>query len=394
MKATRVLEESHAQSRLNTRQDTIFVSMCGLMVRKEKMRFPAIAAQVFLGLIVLKLPVMGYCDSPSGWVKSLFESKGKTSKDVAVKVAELPEEYKINVRGLDFSADGKHLAVVSEGEKINIWDWQGKRIVNTLQQTQGAGLAADPVRYSPNARLLVACNSQAASDIAARIWNTDTWEIAHDIVDHAPGGCNAMGFTPDGKSLIRVLDRLPEFPQDTLVIYDTNTWQPVWGLRTAPLHAQALAISPEGNFIALAGYVSGADPVQRQVVIVDMKQRTISRTTQSTIIHSLAWSPDGAHLAVIGSEVQIFDADSGRLMVEEQFAGGGAHKSLRFTPDGKYLIEGDMNGKGTGLGVRIWDGQHRELLQEIPGNVGSLAVSRVPRRWMSARWKGVRPTWA
>jgi hypothetical protein len=118
MKATKVLEESHTQSRLNARQHTIFASLCGLIVRKPKMHFSAIVAQAFLGLIVLQLPVMGYCDSPSGWLKSLFEAKGKNINDVAVEVAELPEQYDNNARGLDFSADGKHLAVVSAGEKI------------------------------------------------------------------------------------------------------------------------------------------------------------------------------------------------------------------------------------------------------------------------------------
>lgn len=298
-------------------------------------------------------------------------------KDVAVKVAELPEQYSINVRGLDFSADGKRLAVVSADETINIWDWQGQRIVRTLEKAQGAndGQTTEPIRFSPDGHLFVACHSRAVGDTTIRIWNTDTWEIVHDIVDHIPGGCKAIGFTPDGKSLIRILDRSPKFQQDALVIYDTNTWQPVWGLRTLPLHAEALAISPDGKFIAIGGYISGATPIQRQFSIVDMEQHKIIRTMQSTIIDRLAWSPDGAYITVLGSmAMQIFDAQSGKLVVEQQSTGG--HKSLRYTPDGKYLIEGDMNGKGTGRGVRIWDGQHRELLQEIPGNVGSLAVSR------------------
>ena len=52
------------------------------------------------------------------------------------------------------------------------------------------------------------------------------------------------------------------------------------------------------------------------------------------------------------------------------------HMNLRFTSDGRYFIECDLNGRGTGLGVKIWDGQHHNLLQEIPGNIGSIAVSR------------------
>jgi len=53
------------------------------------MHFSAIVAQAFFGIIVLQLPGMGHCDSPSSWVKSLFEAKGKNINDVAVKVAQV-----------------------------------------------------------------------------------------------------------------------------------------------------------------------------------------------------------------------------------------------------------------------------------------------------------------
>ncbi|HZE44743.1 MAG TPA: hypothetical protein VE058_13205 [Steroidobacteraceae bacterium] len=35
-----------------------------------------------------------------------------------------------------------------------------------------------------------------------------------------------------------------------------------------------------------------------------------------------------------------------------------------------------MNARGTGLGVKIWDVEHRQLLQEIHGDVGNISVSR------------------
>jgi hypothetical protein len=52
------------------------------------------------------------------------------------------------------------------------------------------------------------------------------------------------------------------------------------------------------------------------------------------------------------------------------------HMNVRFTPDGRYFIESDMNGMGKGLGVNIWDGQRHKVLQHIPGDIGSIGVSR------------------
>ena len=365
--------------------------------QRVRLRFPVLAAQMLLVLVALQFPVTGHCDSGSGWFKNLFESKGKNMKDVATKVGELPEQYDITVPALDFSPDGKYLAVRSADETINIWDWQNGRIVHTLEKAQGANdsLTTEPLRFSPDGRLFVACHDRATGDVVARIWRTDTWEIVHDIIDRVGGGCNAIGFTPDGKSLIRVLDRMPNISGDTLVVYDTSTWQFVWGMRTVPFYTYTLAISPDGKFIALGGEVSnprewpfstpvptfGNPPLSntRLIAIVDLAKRTIVRTIQNTgamnRMSRLAWSPDGAYITNAGGEgLQIFDVSSGTQVVDEHL--NSAHPSLRYTPDGKYLIEGDRNGMGTGLGVRIWDGQHRKLLQEVSGNVGSIAVSR------------------
>lgn len=376
-------------------------SPCSSVSQKTKSRSTVRAVQILLVLAALQYPIIGYCDSGSGWLKNLFGSTGKNMKNVAIKVTELPEKYNINVQGLDFSPNGKFLAVRSADEFINIWDWQAGRIARTVEKAQGAedGLTTEPMRYSPDGRLFAACHERAVNNILARIWNTDTWQVAHDIVDALPGGCRAIGFTPDGKSLLRISHRNHNFPADDFIVYDVDTWRPQWGLRTWPFYPNALAISPDGKFAALGGevIVPGPIPDKQQIVIVDLAKHAIVNTIPDTVSFSfgrLAWSPDGAYLAAIGHRAwdgaanhgqgayvggpdtfMVFDAHSGKQVTAGQWGELG-QLSLRYTPDGKYLIEGDVNDKGTGLGARIWDSQHRELLQTIPGNVGSLAVSK------------------
>lgn len=356
------------------------------------------AARALLVLAALLFPVIGYCDSGNG-LSNLFDSKGKHMKDVAVKIAELPDQYNITVPALDFSPDGKLLAVRSTYQTINIWDWQEKRIVHSLELAKGAdSMTTEPLRFNPDGRLLVACHSRGVGHVVVRIWRTDTWDILHDIVDDVPGsGCNAVGFTPDGKWLIRVLDRIPKFPQDALFVYDTSTWQPAWGLQAKYFHSYALAISPNGKLLALGGELIDGGPVKRQIAIVDMEQRAVVRTIQDGGVMDrssrLAWSPDGTYItgAGGGGGVQIFDVQSGQQIVDVKPPWETALTSLRYTPDGKYLIEGIMTGLKTGWG-KIWDSQHRELLQKIQGNVGSIAVSR-DSRYLATGVEGKTIVW-
>lgn len=343
-------------------------------------------------IVGLLLPVFGYSNP--------FSEQFKNPKEVATQISTLNEADAI--LGIDFSPDGKYLVAAGEnGADIHVWDWQSGRIVRTLIKARGAytGLTAEPIRYSPDGHLLAACHSLALGDVVVRIWNTDTWEIVHDITNpQKGGGCNAIGFTPDGKSLIQVLDRMPEFSGDTFILYSTDTWQPVWGLRTLPFQLGAVAISPDGKFAALEGLLYDFSPtaaglsvveatiemfkrkIQRQIAIVDMTQRSIVHTIPVTKMNELsvgrlAWSPDGAYIALAGTgAVVVFDVHSGKQVAEELLE--SARMFVRYTPDGKYLLESDIDGLGNGLGVRIWDGQHRELLQKIPGELDSLAVSR------------------
>ncbi len=205
-----------------------------------------------------------------------------------------------------------------------------------------------------------------------------------------------MVFTPDSSFFIRLVARLPDVDGDTLIVYDTSTWLPRWGMRTVPFYPYAVAISPDGQFVALGGEVSnprvwpfktpvpkfGNPPLAdtKLIAIVDLNKRSIIRTMKDVgVINEfarLAWSPDGRQITNAGGEgLQIFDAQSGQILVNVAATTGTAATSLRYSPNGKYLFEGVENDRHGGWG-KIWDGQHQTLLQEIKENVSSIAVSK------------------
>jgi WD40 repeat protein len=147
-----------------------------------------------------------------------------------------------------------------------------------------------------------------------------------------------------------------------------------------------VAANPKGDLISIGGMASAfpkdvLDPVKRiqqmrnvpTIDIVDLEQRKIVRTMEGVAMGPIAWSPDGTRIAVVGRlNVEIFDTQSGRSILSEY----GEDTDIRFTNDGRFLIESDHNETGHGSGLKIWDHSRQQLLQKISGDIGSIAVSR------------------
>jgi WD40 repeat protein len=371
--------------------------------------------QLAVALTTMQISSIGHCDEKGNWLARMVGSRSTSGMEVAKKVATLKDDGTENY-SLDFSADGNYLAVGAANKlTVTIWDWKTGKLLRTLERAQGAGLmeSTESLLYSPNGRFLAVCHGRAAEAIVIRVWETESWTVVKDITDPVGGGgCNAIAFSPDGKFLFRVMNRFFTKPGDTVLVYDVSNWQYAWGLRTVPFGPVALALSPDGQLLALGGRVTGDSAPKTQIAILNIAQRTIVRTIPETVDFTfgrLGWSPDGRQIASIGPRgwnafgnngtgeyisgadtVMVFDALSGRKVSSEQVEVG--HASLKYTPEGRYLVEGEMNGRGTGWGVRIWDGKHTQLLQEIPGNVIGLGVSR-DGRYLAVGERGKVDIW-
>jgi WD40 repeat protein len=318
--------------------------------------------------------------------------------EVAKQIADLPETYHdVIVRSLAFSPNGLQLAADSDGETINIWDWRNPRIERTVEKPRGAALArtTNPVSFSPDGRLFAACHSKGVGDVVSRIWNTTDWSIAHDITEAQGGGCNAAAFSPDGQSFFRLTTRIGR-PEYSLNSYSTKNWEPVWGITLDNIESQSIAISGDGLSAALGGLSIvqtegqfGRAPI---INIVDLQQRKISKVLKGNAMGPMAWSPDGMKLAVVGQlYFEIFDSVTGEKIIDVKSENSGI-RNVRYTPDGRFLVESDLNGQGRGLGVKIWDSQHQKLLQEILGDIGSIDVSK-DSKYLAVGMKGRTTIW-
>jgi WD40 repeat protein len=324
---------------------------------------------------------------------------------------------------IDFSPDGRHLAVDSWGNGgTDIWDLDQRRIVRHVPEGGAGTWFKDLISYSPNGQQLAICHGAGPSQVSIDVYDTSTWTKVHSIGDAEDkewmgGGCAGISFTPDGKELIRLANRSLDHPGNNVMFYDTSSWQVTRGIRTIPLgkfnshrldssnwsffttpdmiltdpsnnsvfHPSTLSISKDGKYLALTGmsYATHQNGgAQAIVIVVDISNhalvRAISGQAESPKLEmpvesqSIDWNPDNIHIAFgpIDNNVaiKIFDSSNNTTVVSEE--AGPSNSLVRYTPDGKYLIE------KVGKKVEIWDGQHQTLLQVIKAEPSYIAVSR------------------
>jgi WD40 repeat protein len=248
-----------------------------------------------------------------------------------------------------FAPDGKSIAGLWPGGKVQVWDVSGK-----LRFEVGAGQGHTSFTYSPDGRFL-ATNGSGGS---VHVWDAATGRQVRQfdwMPKDAPAqplggvqvemGAYTAAFSPDGRVLL----------------------------------SGAMLIQPNGLRVLVQGWemASGKERLHynTDMTFNDGGPQSIEAIFRAldAFVLAFVFSPDGRQLAEANfSSVRLRDLASGR----ELRVFGGREVTPRtavFSPDGKLLVAGQQDGT-----IRLWDLATATVLADLPAHgsaVTALAFS-------------------
>lgn len=261
-------------------------------------------------------------------------------------------------RAVAFSPDGKSIAVGVDARCVKLVD------LNTWQQRTFAHLA--PVlslAIAPDGKTL----ASVSADANLKVW--DLAEGADPAVISPMSSVTAIAYSPNNKTVaVGCSDK-------TVQLYDSATGRMQATFQGHTQTIRALAFSPDGCLVASgSGEWVVPYPGELKVWDVGAERELVSPTEHKTAVYGLAFSTDGANLAVgsLGGSVIQWDiaAGSPRTTFKTESV-----LATAYTPDGKVLAGGGVTGK-----VRFLDpvtGKERLSFRagSITDNIWSVACS-------------------
>ena len=216
------------------------------------------------------------------------------------------------VNSVAFSPDGKFLAAGSNDQKAYIYNLETGNEVNSFAMG-----VVKSVAFSPDGKFLAA----GSTNYKAYIYNLETgnevnsFSIGHEV--------HSVAFSPDGKFL--AIGSMLYNKQ--VLIYNLETGNEVNSFNIGRDKVNSVAFSPDGKFLA-----AGSSDKKAHIYNLETGKEANYYGYDKNGVFFVSFSDDGRYLAVNSKGIDIYD-----LSTNQKVRSFGGHRSIDFSPDGKYL---------------------------------------------------------
>jgi WD40 repeat protein/tRNA A-37 threonylcarbamoyl transferase component Bud32 len=310
--------------------------------------------------------------------------------------------------GVDFSPDGRTLALAGGEGRVELWDVAAGRKLRELADPAAASFpepALSAVVFSPDGAVVAAGGLEANH---VTLWDAASGRmLGRPITTNPPGtgGAHSISFSPDSKRIavpgaggavgiwdvatgrrvgrpLVVGDSDVEaaiFADDgrTLIASDDSGAVSTLDVESgrvigSPLSvgnqvADSLDLSPDGRLLAAASF-------DGSVFVWDRQTGTVLGTplrADASPVGDVVFSPDGRNLVTSHLRSAVVWDMSGGHAIGAPLGRPGDVTEVAFSPDGRWLVAGQLDGETT-----VYDATTRQVVRRIDGDsvVSAVAV--------------------